>query len=88
MLSGWQLSPLFVYTSALPFNVQLNYDRNRDTNLNDRPFGVGRNTGRGFSFVSLDLRVSRLFKVAERLELQTLAESFNLLNGVNRALAE
>jgi hypothetical protein len=83
-LGGWAVSPLFLYTSALPFNVQLNYDRNHDTNLNDRPVGVGRNTGLGFDFVSLDVRVSRRFRLGERWRLEALAESFNTLNRVNR----
>ncbi len=40
---------MFVYTSQLPYNLQLGQDRNFDTNTNDRPIGVGRNTGRGFN---------------------------------------
>ncbi len=83
VLGGWQLAPLFTYTSPLPFNVQLNYDRNNDTNLNDRPFGVGRNTGVGFGFTSLDMRLSRAFRITDRLRLQTLLESFNTLNHSN-----
>ena len=46
------------YASRLPFNVLLGTDRNLDTNNNDRPLGFGRNTGRGFDFASLDLRLS------------------------------
>lgn len=86
LLGGWQLSPMLVYTSPLPFNVQLNFDRNNDTNLNDRPVGVGRNTGAGFDFASLDVRLSRFFHVTERLQLQALLESFNTLNRANWAL--
>ncbi len=66
--------------------MQLGYDRNNDTNLNDRPAGVGRNTGRGFDFLSLDARVSRMFTIAERWRIQVLAEMFNTLNRTNRAL--
>jgi hypothetical protein len=47
---------------------------------------VGRNTGRGFDFASLDLRLSRTFRAGERWRLQALAESFNTLNRTNRAL--
>jgi hypothetical protein len=50
---------MFLYASALPFNVQLNYDRNYDTSLNDRPYGVGRSTARGFDYASLDIRQTR-----------------------------
>jgi hypothetical protein len=83
---GWELSPLFRYTSALPFNVQAGYDRNQDTNLNDRPAGVGRNTGRGFNFAALDVRLKREFRLTERVRVDALGEAFNALNRVNRAL--
>lgn len=42
--------------------------------------GVGRNTGRGFDYASLDMRLSRRFRITERLDLDLLAEGFNLLN--------
>ena len=83
VLRGFQLGYIFTYGSRLPFNVLLGNDRNFDTNNNDRPLGVGRNTGRGFDFASLDLRLSRTFRVAERVDLQLLAEGFNMLNRAN-----
>jgi hypothetical protein len=83
LLSGFQLGYIFTYASALPFNVLLGNDRNLDTNNNDRPLGVGRNTGRGFDFASLDLRLSRRFRLSERVDLQLLAEGFNVLNRAN-----
>ena len=69
-LRGFQFGYIFTYASRLPFNVLLGSDRNFDTNNNDRPVGVGRNTGRGFDFASLDLRVSRRFRLTERVDLQ------------------
>jgi len=80
---GFQFGYIFTYGSRLPFNVLLGTDRNFDTNNNDRPVGVGRNTGRGFDFVSLDLRLSRRFRVTERVDLQLLAEGFNVFNRAN-----
>ena len=80
---GFQLGYIFTYGSRLPFNVLLGTDRNFDTNNNDRPAGVGRNTGRGFDFASLDLRLSRRFRLTERVDLQFLAEGFNVLNRAN-----
>src|SRR5689334_18989563 len=82
-LRGFQLGYIFTYASRLPFNVLLGQDRNFDSNNNDRPVGVGRNTGRGFDYASLDLRVSRRFKLTERVDLQLLAEGFNMLNRAN-----
>jgi hypothetical protein len=83
LLSGFQFGYIFTYGSRLPFNVLLGSDRNFDSNNNDRPIGVGRNTGRGFDFASLDLRVSRRFRLTERVDLQLLAEGFNVLNRTN-----
>ena len=83
---GFRLMPMLVYTSALPYNIQLNYDRNHDTNSNDRPVGVGRNAGRGFDFLSLDARLSRAFQIREHLRIEGLVEGFNILNRPNYAL--
>jgi len=85
-VEGLQLSYIFSYASALPFNIQSNTDRNFDTNFNDRPVGVGRNTGRGFDFASLDLRLSKRFRFTERFSVEALAESFNTLNRTNLQL--
>ena len=83
ILCGFQFGYIFTYASRLPFNVLLGNDRNLDTNNNDRPIGVGRNTGRGFDFASLDLRLIRRFKLTERGDIQLLAEVFNVLNRSN-----
>jgi hypothetical protein len=82
-LHGFQLSYIFTYASRLPFNVLLGSDRNFDTNNNDRPVAVGRNTGRGFDFASFDMRLSRRFHLTERVGLDVLAEGFNLFNRAN-----
>ncbi|HEX8772557.1 MAG TPA: TonB-dependent receptor [Pyrinomonadaceae bacterium] len=82
-LAGFQLSYILTYGSRLPFNIQTGTDRNFDTNTNDRPLGVGRNTGRGFDFASLDLRLSRKFRLAEHFSLEAIVEGFNMLNRTN-----
>ncbi|HKR66467.1 MAG TPA: TonB-dependent receptor, partial [Thermoanaerobaculia bacterium] len=81
---GWLLSSMFTYASALPFNIQLPNDRNGDTVFNDRPPGVGRNTGKGFDFASLDLRLSRTFALGNSMSIEALVEGFNVLNRANR----
>lgn len=86
VVSGFQLNPIFRYGSALPFNILTGTDRNNDTNLNDRPVGVGRNTGRGFSFASFDLRLSRRVRFTESIGLEVIAEAFNLFNRANLQL--
>jgi hypothetical protein len=80
---GLGLSYIFTYASALPFNIQTGSDRNFDTSFNDRPVGVGRNTGRGFDFASLDLRLSKKFRLTEWLGVEAIVESFNTLNRSN-----
>jgi hypothetical protein len=94
--NGWSFSYLFSYGSELPFDVRAGSDLNGDTNNNDRARrsnnfptvgqtagSVARNIGRGFSFNSLDLRLSRAFAVVENVRLQALAEAFNVLNHAN-----
>jgi hypothetical protein len=85
-MEGFQLSYIFSYASALPFNPLTGTDRNFDTNFNDRPTGAGRNSSRGFGSASLDLRVSRRFRLTERFEVEALAEGFNVLNHANLQL--
>lgn len=80
---GFQLSYIYTFASRLPFNILTGTDRNADTSFNDRPLGVGRNTGRGFDFSSLDLRLSRQFRLTEKASLELLIEGFNVLNRSN-----
>ena len=82
-LKDFELSYIFTYASRLPFNILLGSDRNFDTNNNDRPAGVGRNTGRGFDYASLDMRLSRRIRLNERVSVDLLAEGFNLFNRAN-----
>jgi len=82
-LRGFQLSYIYTRASRLPFNILLGSDRNFDTNNNDRPVGVGRNTGKVFDFASFDLRLTRRFRLTERVGLELLAEGFNLFNRAN-----
>ena len=55
---GLQIAWLYTYGSPQPFNIVTGGDRNNDTNVNDRPEGVARNTGVGFDYSALDLRLS------------------------------
>jgi hypothetical protein len=82
-LEDFQLSYIFSYASRLPFNPLTGNDRNFDTNFNDRPVGMGRNTGRGFDSATLDLRLSRKFRFTDRIHLEAISEGFNVLNRSN-----
>jgi hypothetical protein len=83
LYENFQFSYIFTYASRLPFNIVTGNDRNGDTNNNDRPVGVGRNTGRGFDYSSLDLRLSRRFRFTENADLELLVEAFNVFNRAN-----
>ncbi len=80
---GLQLAWLFTYGSPQPFNIQTGGDRNNDTNVNDRPEGVARNTGVGFEYTSIDLRLGYRFRFGGRATAEASVDAFNVLNRTN-----
>jgi hypothetical protein len=77
-------APIFTYGSGKPFNLLLGADANNDgRSQSDRPFGLGRNTGKGENQITLDARLSRRFKFDERRSIEVIFEGFNLLNRTN-----
>jgi hypothetical protein len=82
-LTGFQVSPIVRYNSGQPFNVFAPSDLNGDHHSNDRPVGVGRDSGTGKNYADVDLRLSRAFKVTEGSRIQFMAEAFNLFNRRN-----
>ena len=84
--SGFQLAPIVRYNSGHPFNLLAGADVNGDRHsTNDRPLGVGRNTGRGPNYFDVDLRVSHRIKINEKAGVQLIAEGFNIFNRTNFA---
>jgi hypothetical protein len=82
---GFQLSAMFQYYSALPFNIVAGTTTIQGTQARPMVNGdfIGRNTGVGFDFTGLSARLSRAFRLTEALSLEALAESFNTLNRFN-----
>ena len=78
-----KLSAVVNVRSGTPFNITTGSDDNHDTVANDRPAGIGRNTGRGEAFYSFDLRLARRFFVKENRFLEITVEGFNLFNRTN-----
>ncbi len=82
---GFQLSGLLQTYSALPFNISSGVTTLQGTA--GRPLVNGefieRNAGIGSDFLSLNLRLSRVFQVTGRVEVEGLAEGFNLTNRRN-----
>jgi hypothetical protein len=82
---GFQVSSMLQYYSALPFNTTSGTTTVQGTA--GRPMVNGafieRNAGLGPDFFSLSARVSRSFKVSDRLRIEGLVEGFNLTNRQN-----
>ena len=84
-LADFYMSPIVTARSGFPFNIQTGFDVNLDTNNNDRPVTVGRNTGLGPWSVTTDLRVGRRmrFRSDKPLSLELMFDAFNLFNRTN-----
>ena len=57
-LKAFSILAIFNATSALPYNITTGFDNNRDTVINDRPSGVGRNSARGAARWEVGSRLS------------------------------
>jgi hypothetical protein len=82
---GFQVSGMLQAYSALPFNITSGVTTIQGTP--GRPIVDGafieRNAGVGSDYFSFGLRVSRAFRLAGRVELEGVAEGFNLTNHQN-----
>lgn len=83
LLHGIQIGYVVSYATGVPFNFVSGSDLNNDTNNNDRPAGVSRNSGRQPSTSTVDARVGRSFSINARQRIDVMIEAFNLLNHVN-----
>src|SRR5438445_371522 len=80
---GMQTSNILAIQSGRPFNITTGTDDNGDGHLKDRPSGVGRNTGRAAATYVWDTRLSRPFKIGERVEISPKVYLFNVVNHPN-----
>jgi hypothetical protein len=94
---GFQVSSFLQYYSSLPFNITSGVQNLQGTT--SRPLAAGatavpnfdvravnlisRNAGSGSDFFTLNLRVSRFFRIAGDVKVEGLVEGFNLTNHVN-----
>jgi hypothetical protein len=80
LLNGWSFSPIFTYYSGQRYSGSVS-----GTSLN-ATFGgshlpiIGRNSFRMPALVNLDARLSKRFKLTETMNLELLAEAFNIPN--------
>ena len=77
---------IFNANSGRPFNVLTGVDNYGDNHpTTHRPFGLGRNVGRGPAYASFDARLSRRFQLGSdaRRSFDVMLEGFNILNRTN-----
>src|SRR5206468_804914 len=73
---GFQLSTMVQYYSALPFNITTGTTTIQGTAARPTVNGafISRNAGTGFDFVNLNVRLSRTFRLTERVRLEGIVE--------------
>ena len=92
-LRDFTFTPIIRANSGRPFNLLAGSDVNGDRSTNgDRPLlrlngldqgAIGRNVGKGPSFATFDMRVTRKLSFSEHMSLDLTVEAFNLLNRLN-----
>jgi hypothetical protein len=82
---GFELSGMLQAYSAPPINITSGVTTIQGTAGRPVVNGqfIGRNSGTGSDFFSMSARVSRAIRLAGRVELEALAEAFNLTNRRN-----
>jgi outer membrane receptor protein involved in Fe transport len=80
---GLETSNIVSLQSGRPFNITTGTDDNGDGHLKDRPAGLGRNAGRAAPTYIWDTRLSRPFKIGERVNVSPTVDMFNVVNHPN-----
>lgn len=75
-----QIAGLWIYRSALPYSVSTAFQLDSDP-FPDRP--EARNSRRGDSEQTVDVRLSKIFRVGSRVSATAFWEFFNLFNNDN-----
>jgi hypothetical protein len=85
-LRDFSIAPIISIRSGIPFTLNTGQDINADTRAtNDRLFYIGRNTGLGPNFRSVDGRLTRSFRFKSdgQARLDFTIEAINLFNRTN-----
>jgi hypothetical protein len=84
VLRNFSFSAIVTLQSPQYFTKYAGFDANGDVfGNNDRVGGEPRNTFKGDSLQTVDIRLERDIPIRERMKLQLMAEAFNLMNTVN-----
>jgi hypothetical protein len=62
---GFRAGSIVSMNSGIPYNITTGFDNNGDTVPNDRPLGIGRNTGAGPGYASVDFHLSKRISFAK-----------------------
>jgi len=85
IFNDWKLSGVVTIGSGRPVNATVSGDPNQDGNdANDRLPGARRNSFLGPDYATTDARLSRRLYLRDRVKVDLLVESFNLLNRDNQ----
>ena len=85
IFNNWKTSGVVTIGSGRPISATVTGDANQDGNTsNDRLPGFSRNSLVGPDYATADIRLSRRLLLGDRMKLEFLAESFNLLNRDNQ----
>lgn len=91
---GFRFGTFISIASGSPYNITTGRDGNGDSIVNDRPVGLGRNTGFGPGLARVDLRFTKLLKAPRLLDrgrkhtsrnAEFSIDAFNLFNRTNFA---
>ena len=88
ILRDISLSPSIFIRSGIPFTLRTGADTNADTRGGtDRLFNIGRNTGIGPNYRSVNLRLSKSFRFKKDgpMRIELTADAANLFNRTNFA---
>jgi hypothetical protein len=79
LLNGWTFAPIYTFYSGKPFDGTVSTSLNGTSGNNRFPLNP-RNAYRLPNLWNLDARLSKRFKLTENMNLELLAEAFNLTN--------
>src|SRR5207245_11648009 len=83
--NDWKVSGVVTVGSGRPLDARVSGDPNQDGNsANDRLPGARRNSFLGPDYATTDIRLTRRLHLRDRVKLDLVAESFNLLSGDNQ----
>jgi hypothetical protein len=83
LVNGWQISSRVIASSGFRFNATTGQDDNGDTIFNDRPSGIRYNSFVQPGYYTIDVRLARIIRLTEKMNLELIGEGFNLANRLN-----